>query len=76
MSDIGAFFRRNRKFLWFVIATFMTIFVSIQFSKALSTLDSNYGEIAECNYTHQAPELQTPRAREEEQVSKYCSTRS
>jgi hypothetical protein len=54
----------------------MTTFVSIQFSKAFSTLDSNYGEIAECNYTHQAPELQTPRAREEEQVSKYCSTRS
>lgn len=76
MSDASAFFRRNKKVLWFVIAAFMTIFVSIQFSKAFSTLDSNYGEIAECNYTHQAPELQTPRAREEEQVSKYCSTRS
>lgn len=75
MSDAGAFFRRNKKVLWFVIAAFMITFVSIQVSKAFATLESNYGEIAECNYTHQAPELQTPRAREE-QVSKYCSTRS
>ncbi|WP_334120726.1 hypothetical protein [Limnobacter sp.] len=52
----------------------MTLFVSIQVSKAFSTLDSNYGEIAECNYTHQAPELQTPLSRED-QGNKYCSKR-
>ncbi|MBU0784893.1 MAG: hypothetical protein KJ798_12240 [Gammaproteobacteria bacterium] len=53
----------------------MTIFVSIQVSKVFATLESNYGEIAECSYTHQAPELQTPLAREDEE-GKYCPKRS
>jgi len=75
MSDASAFFRRNKKVLWFMIAAFMTIFVSIQVSKVFATLESNYGEIAECSYTHQAPELQTPLAREDEE-GKYCPKRS
>ncbi|MEW6205855.1 MAG: hypothetical protein AB1516_11090 [Pseudomonadota bacterium] len=72
MFDLGAFFRRNRKVLWFAIAAFMVTFVSIQVSKALATRDSNYGEIAECTYVHQAPELQTPLT-QQEPVNKYCA---
>jgi hypothetical protein len=72
MFDLGAFFRRNRKLLWFVIALFMAAFISIQISKALATRHSNYGEIAECAYVHQAPELQTP-LNLQEPVSKYCA---
>ena len=72
MFDLSAFFRRNRKVLWFVIAAFMGTFISIQISKALATRDSNYGEIAECTYVHQAPELQTP-LNQPEPLSKYCA---
>jgi hypothetical protein len=75
MVDSGAFFRRNKKVFWFVIAAFVITFVSIQLSKALASLDSNYGEIAECTYTHQAPELQTPLSAQEN-VGKYCAKRS
>lgn len=60
MLDSGAFFRRNRILLWFGVAIFMAVFVSVQLGKAVSKADSHYGEIAECNYTHEAPELQTP----------------
>jgi hypothetical protein len=74
MFDLGIFFRRNRKVLWFVIAAFMVTFVSIQISKALATRDSNYGEIAECTYVHQAPELQTP-ANPPQLSSTYCPTK-
>jgi hypothetical protein len=72
MFDLGAFFRRNRKVLWFGITVFMAAFVSVQVSKALATRHSNYGEIAECTYVHQAPELQTP-LNLQEPVSKYCA---
>ena len=72
MFDLSAFFRRNRKVLWFVIAAFMVSFVSIQLSKALATSDSNYGEIAECTYVHQTPELQTP-LNQQQPISKYCA---
>lgn len=72
MFDLSAFFRRNKRVLWFGIAAFMVTFVSIQISKAFATQESNYGEIAECSYTHQAPELQTPLT-QQEPVSKYCA---
>jgi hypothetical protein len=74
MFDLSAFFRRNRRVLWFVIAAFMATFVSIQLSKSFASLDSNYGEIAECTYVHQAPELQTP-LNNQAPVSKYCARR-
>ncbi len=64
MFDLGAFFRRNRRVFWFVIATFITTFVSIQLGKVFATMDTHYGEIASCTYTRQVPELQTPIARE------------
>ncbi|BET25503.1 hypothetical protein EV673_3217 [Limnobacter thiooxidans] len=60
MLHSGGFFRRNKTALWLGVAAFMAVFVSVQFGKALSQKDSHYGEIAECNYTHDAPELQTP----------------
>lgn len=60
MLNSGAFFRRNRMLLWFGVAIFMAVFVSIQLGKAVSKADSHYGDIAECNYTHEAAELQTP----------------
>ncbi|WP_156799708.1 MULTISPECIES: hypothetical protein [unclassified Limnobacter] len=52
----------------------MGTFISIQISKALATRDSNYGEIAECTYVHQAPELQTP-ANPQKLSSTYCPTK-
>lgn len=60
MLDSGAFFRRNRMLLWFSVAIFTAIFVSVQLGKAVSKADSHYGDIAECSYTHEAPALQTP----------------
>ena len=74
MPDSSAFFRRNKKVLWLLIAAFMAAFVSIQVTKVLSGLDSHYGEIAECTYTHQAQEFQTPAPRNL-QINKDCSTR-
>lgn len=74
MFDLSAFFRRNRKVFWFVIAAFMATFVSIQLSKSYAKLDSNYGEIAACSYTHQAPELQTPLP-QREPANKFCAKR-
>ncbi|MCR2745440.1 hypothetical protein [Limnobacter parvus] len=53
----------------------MAIFVSIQLSKSLASVDSNYGEIAECSYIHQAADLQTPLSKQEP-VGKYCAKRS
>ena len=60
--------------MWFVIAAFMGTFISIQISKALATRDSNYGEIAECTYVHQAPELQTT-DNPQKLSSTYCPTK-
>ena len=72
MFDLTAFFRRNQKIFWLLIAAFMATFVSIQLSKSWISTDSNYGEIAECSYTLQAPQLQTPLNRQEYK-GKYCS---
>ncbi|HEX4878634.1 MAG TPA: hypothetical protein VFV39_02225 [Limnobacter sp.] len=38
----------------------MLLFVSVQVSKSFASLDTNYGEISECNYTHQPSALQNP----------------
>lgn len=60
MINSGAIFRRNRILLWFGVASFMAVFVSVQLGKAFIKADSHYGDIAECSYTHNAPDLQTP----------------
>lgn len=60
MLHSGGFFRRNKITLWIGIAVFLVVFVTVQLGKAMSQSDSHYGKIAECNYTHDAPELQTP----------------
>ncbi len=73
MPDSSAFFRRNKKFLWLVVAIFVVAFVGIQLTKVLSGLDSHYGEIAECSYTHEAQEFQTPAPRNL-QINQACST--
>ena len=77
MFDLGVFFRRNRAALWVLVAAFLVIFISIQISKALSKLDSHYGEIAECTYTHQGPELQNPQLSmaQREQEDHFCATK-
>jgi hypothetical protein len=74
MFDISAFFRRNRRVFWFAVAAFISTFISIQLGKVFATIDTNYGEIASCSYTHQAPELQTPIVRENRSES-TCAKR-
>ncbi|HEX4842503.1 MAG TPA: hypothetical protein VFV57_02440 [Limnobacter sp.] len=75
MFDLGAFFRRNQRLLWLVIAAFMVFFVSVQLSKSFASLDTNYGEISECNYTHQPSGLQNP-VRSSAPQSNFCTGKS
>ncbi len=75
MFDISAFFRRNQRFFWALIAAFLVLFVSVQVSKSFASLETNYGAISECSYTHQPSGLQNPEHRAPQEKS-HCTGKS